>query len=92
MRYLLGITVGPCHSLIWRMIIQTQLPELTIFDEDNIEKYEKYMCAICGKILKEAIQLPQLDVPTRACHSCYTANIRYVKTFAGVMLWLVILF
>lgn len=66
--------------------------DLTIFDEDNIEKYEKYMCAICGKILKEAIQLPQLDVPTRACHSCYTANVRYVKTFAGVMLWLVILF
>ena len=50
--------------------------DLAIFDEDNIEKYEKYMCAICGKVLKEAIQLPQLDIPTRACHSCYAANIR----------------
>ena len=47
--------------------------DLAIFDEDNIDKY---MCAICGKVLKEAIQLPQLDIPTRACHSCYATNIR----------------
>ena len=50
--------------------------DLAIFDEDNIEKYGKYICAICGKVLKGAIQLPQLDIPTRVCHSCYAANTR----------------
>lgn len=60
-----------------------------IFDEDYIEKYVKYICAICGKVLKEAVQLPHLDIPTRACHSCYTANIRqFVKTIVGVLVQL----
>ena len=47
--------------------------DLEIFNENDIEKYK---CCICRKVIKDAIQLPQLDRPTRACLTCYTANIR----------------
>ena len=47
--------------------------DLEIFNEDDIEKYK---CCICRKVIKYAIQLPQLDRPTRACLTCYTGNIR----------------
>ena len=47
--------------------------DLEIFNEDDIEKYK---CCICGKVIKDAIQLPQLDRPRRACLTCYTGNIR----------------
>lgn len=47
--------------------------DLEIFTDDGIEKYK---CCICRKVIKDAIQLPQLDRPTRACLACYTGNIR----------------
>ena len=37
---------------------------------------EKYKCTVCRKILKNAMQLPDLDVPSRACSTCYTAILR----------------
>ena len=47
---------------------------LEIFDKDiNIQRYT---CTICGKVLKDAIQFLQLNVPTRACLKCYTTTIR----------------
>lgn len=47
---------------------------LEIFDKDvNIQRY---ICAICGKVLKDAIQFPKLNVPARACLKCYTATVR----------------
>lgn len=47
---------------------------LEIFDKDTI--IQRYLCAICGKVLKDAIQMPLLNVPTRACLECYTATVR----------------
>ena len=47
---------------------------LEIFDKDT--DFQRYICVICKKVLKSAIQLPQLNVPARACLECYTANIR----------------
>ena len=47
---------------------------LEIFDKDT--DLQRYICVICKKVLKSAIQLPQLNVPARAWLDCYTANIR----------------
>lgn len=47
---------------------------LEIFDKDI--SVQRYICSICGKVLKDAIQLPQLNVPTRACLKCYKATVR----------------
>ena len=47
---------------------------LEIFDKDT--DLQRYICVICKKVLKSAIQLPQLNVPATACLECYTANIR----------------
>lgn len=49
--------------------------DLDIFDESRMA-IEKYKCAVCRKVLKNAIQLPDLNIPTRACRTCYTENIR----------------
>lgn len=49
--------------------------DLEIFDEST-ETIEKYKCGICLKVLKNAIQLIQLNVPTRTCLSCFTTNVR----------------
>lgn len=49
--------------------------DLEIFDEST-ENIEKYKCGICGKVLKNAIQLPQLSVPTRTCLTCFSTNVR----------------
>ena len=48
---------------------------LDIFDEVEM-RIEKYKCAVCKKVLKNAIQLPDLNAPSRACFTCFTANIR----------------
>ena len=48
---------------------------LDIFDE-SAETIEKYRCGVCGKVLKNAIQLIQLTVPTRTCLACFTTNVR----------------
>ena len=50
--------------------------DLEIFDEIEVEKYK---CAVCKKVLKNAFQFtPDSNVTSRACHSCYTANTRSV--------------
>ena len=49
--------------------------DLEIFDE-SAETIEKYKCSVCGKVLKNAIQLIQLSVPTRTCLACFTTNVR----------------
>ena len=49
--------------------------ELDIFDESEM-CIEKYKCAVCRKVLKNAIQLPDSNVPSRVCLTCYTENIR----------------
>ena len=50
--------------------------DLGIFDEIEVE-LEKHKCAVCKKVLKNAFQfISDLNVPSRACHSCYTANTR----------------
>ena len=46
--------------------------DVDISHEDKMG-IEKYKCAVCRKILKNAMQLPDLDVPSRACYTCYTA-------------------
>ena len=40
---------------------------------------ERYKCAICSKILRDAVQIPQSQSPKRACRKCYTGNIRYTE-------------
>ena len=40
---------------------------------------KKYICAICNNVLKDAVQIPQLADPKRACHDCYTNNTRYAR-------------
>ena len=47
---------------------------LKIFE--NVSDIEKYKCTICSNVLKDAVQLPQLNCPERACVKCYTENIR----------------
>ena len=47
---------------------------LEIFDKET--DVQGYICVICKKVMKDAIQLPLLNVPARACLKCYTANIR----------------
>ena len=49
--------------------------DLEIFDESEI-RIEKYKCVVCRKVLKNAIQLPNSNIPSRACLTCYTENIR----------------
>ena len=47
---------------------------LEIFHKDvNIQRY---ICVICGKVLKDTAQMPQLNLPTRACLKCYIATVR----------------
>ena len=46
---------------------------LEIFVKNDVEKYK---CYICGKVMKDAIQLPHLVHPKRTCLTCYKANIR----------------
>ena len=47
---------------------------LELFAKDaNIENYK---CVICQKILRDAIQIPESDIPTRACMKCYKVNVR----------------
>lgn len=36
---------------------------------------EKYKCAICDKILRDPVQIPQTSNPRRACQKCYTSKI-----------------
>ena len=48
--------------------------QLKIFK--NVSDIEKYKCMLCRNVLKDAIQLPQLNCPGRACVKCYTENIR----------------
>ena len=48
--------------------------DLTLFEEG--QNTEKYKCALCHKVLKKSMQLLNGPVPTRACHGCYTENIR----------------
>ena len=51
---------------------------IEIFMEDIFKKYTKYICTICRKVLRNAIQLlPNLDIPKRACCTCYTTKVRY---------------
>ena len=55
--------------------------DLEIFDEIQVNIFEKYKCAVCKKVLKNAIQfIPDSNVPSRACRTCYmythTANTR----------------
>ena len=40
---------------------------------------ERYKCAICRKILRDAVQIPQSQSPKRACRKCYIGNIRYAE-------------
>ena len=47
--------------------------DLEIFGKNDIEKYK---CYICKKVMIDAIQLPHLVDPKRACLTYYTANIR----------------
>ena len=48
--------------------------DLESFDEIEAEKYK---CAVCKNVLKNAIQYTlDSNVPLRACYSCYTANTR----------------
>ena len=49
--------------------------DLDIFDESEM-RIEKYKCAVCRKVLKNAIQLPNSNIPSRACLTCYTENTR----------------
>ena len=45
-----------------------------LFAKDvNIENYK---CVICQKILRDAIQIPDSDIPARACMKCYKVNVR----------------
>lgn len=48
--------------------------DLEIFDEET--DVQRYICVICKKVLKNAIQLQLLNVPERACLKCYRSNIR----------------
>ena len=53
--------------------------DLKIFDEIEVSILEKYKCAVCKKVLKNAIQfISESNVPSRACDTCYmdTANTR----------------
>ena len=48
--------------------------DLKLFDKGY--HLERYKCAICEKILRDAVQIPQSQSPKRACRKCYTENIR----------------
>lgn len=50
--------------------------DLDLFEKSNY--VEKYKCAICRKVLRNAVQVPQDQVAMRACQKCYVDNIRYI--------------
>ena len=46
--------------------------DLENFDKTEVSIPEKYKCAVCKKVLKNAIQfISDSNVPSRACHTCY---------------------
>lgn len=47
----------------------------------NQQAIQKYNCAICSNVLKDALQIPESNDPERACRDCYERNIRYAYTF-----------
>ena len=48
--------------------------DLKLFEKGN--HLEKYKCAICEKVLRDAVQIPHNQSPKRACRKCYTENLR----------------
>lgn len=48
--------------------------DLDLFE--NKDFLQKYKCGICRNILRDALQIPQTQVPMRACRKCYADNIR----------------
>ena len=49
--------------------------DIGIFDEVKMT-IEKYKCTVCTKVLENVIQSSDLNVPSRACLTCYKANFR----------------
>ena len=47
----------------------------------NLEEIDKFICAICKNVLRDAVQIPESNDPKRACLDCYKNNIRYVSSF-----------
>ena len=47
----------------------------------NLEEIDKFICAICKNVLRDAAQIPESNDPKRACLDCYKNNIRYVSSF-----------
>ena len=47
---------------------------LALFEKVHLLK--KYECALCKKILRDAVQIPESQEPMRACRKCYAGNIR----------------
>ena len=66
---------------VWNFQMEADHPESIaghnpkLFNDQQAIK--KYICAICNNVLKDAVQIPQLADPKRACHDCYTNNTRY---------------
>lgn len=49
------------------------------YDLDLFEKkefLEQYKCGFCRNIVRDAVQIPQTQVPMRACRKCYADNVR----------------
>lgn len=40
------------------------------------EFLEQYKCGFCRNIVRDAVQIPQTQVPMRACRKCYADNVR----------------
>ena len=47
----------------------------------NLEEIDKFICAICKNVLRDAVQIPESNDLKRACLDCYKNNIRYVSSF-----------
>ena len=48
--------------------------DLKLFDKGC--HLERLKCAICEKVLRDAVQIPHNQSPKRACRKCYTEKIR----------------
>lgn len=48
--------------------------DLALFEKVHLLK--QYECALCNKVLRDAVQIPESQEPMRACRKCYAGNIR----------------
>ena len=58
----------------------------------NLEEIDKFICAICKNVLRDAAQITESNDPKRACLDCYKNNIRYVSSFLMNFFYRVLLF